>query len=521
MSPKRPPAPAPQIPGFSFVKALGTGGFSDVYLYEQQRPTRKVAVKVLLADVSQESARHSFESEANLMAQLSTHPYIVTIYQADVTDDGRSYLAMEYCSRPSLDVRYRRSVLSIDETLSLAIQLCSAVHTAHLAGIVHRDIKPANVLTTDYNRPALTDFGISGTVGSHADGMSVPWSAPEAFGDGVPPGIRMDVYSLGATIYTVLAGHSPFVRPGQDNSQAVLIERICNAPLKPLERPDVPEALNQALAVAMAKNAESRFGSAAELARSLQRIQIELGYSVTPFEVLEEPAAEIPEEDEGEATRVRNVTSISDAQRPLSAPPMISFVPGQKPKDARPASRAARPPVAERFVAAPSKSGDPEQPAYRGAAHEAAAPARGKNLPKIFMIAGIALLLIVGAAVALNMFAAEELEQRPSGPPITGESGPKDAIVGGAVPLVENFKYSTVGETVTFRWDNPQPNQGDFYRWAPITATDKGEVKQSQAASATTGIGAGGTTCIEVKLVRDDGRISDAAKFCTGQESGK
>ena len=139
-----------------------------------------------------------------------------------------------------MDARYRRGVLSIDETLSLAIQLCSAVHTAHLAGIVHRDIKPANVLTTDYNRPALTDFGISGTIGSHTAGLSVPWSAPEAFGDGMAPGVRMDVYSLGATIYTVLAGHSPFVRPGQDNSQAVLIERICNTPLKPLERLDVP-----------------------------------------------------------------------------------------------------------------------------------------------------------------------------------------------------------------------------------------------------------------------------------------
>lgn len=167
MSPRRPSSPAPQIPGFTLVKPLGTGGFSDVYLYEQHRPQRKVAIKVLLADVSKDDARKLFETEANLMAQLSSHPYIVTIYQAETTEDGRSYLAMEYCSRPSLDARYRRGVLSVDEALTLAIQLCSAVHTAHLAGIVHRDIKPANVLTTDYNRPALTDFGISGTVGSH------------------------------------------------------------------------------------------------------------------------------------------------------------------------------------------------------------------------------------------------------------------------------------------------------------------------------------------------------------------
>ncbi|MGV2959504.1 protein kinase domain-containing protein, partial [Glutamicibacter sp. AGC13] len=96
MSLRRAPAPAPQIPGFTYVKPLGTGGFSDVYLYEQHRPNRKVAVKVLLADVSDEEARQRFEAEANLMAQLSTHPYIVTIYQAEITEDGRSYLAMEY-----------------------------------------------------------------------------------------------------------------------------------------------------------------------------------------------------------------------------------------------------------------------------------------------------------------------------------------------------------------------------------------------------------------------------------------
>ncbi|UYQ78341.1 serine/threonine protein kinase [Glutamicibacter sp. JL.03c] len=514
MSPRRPSAPAPQIPGFTLIKPLGTGGFSDVYLYEQHRPNRKVAIKVLLADVSKDEARQRFEAEANLMAQLSSHPYIVTIYQAEITDDGRSYLAMEYCSRPSLDARYRRGVLSVDEALTLAIQLCSAVHTAHLAGIVHRDIKPANVLTTDYNRPALTDFGISGTVGSHAAGMSVPWSAPEAFDDGLPPGVRMDVYSLGATIYTVLAGHSPFVRPGQDNSQAVLIERICNTELKALDRADVPDSLNQALAVAMAKESESRFGSAAELARSLQRIQIELGFSVTDFEVLEDPAETLPDE-EGEATRVRSVTSISDAQRPLSSGPMISFVPGQRPNDSG-SARPVKPRVAERFVAAPD---GPEDSSSASAVHEADAPQaanEARSFPKIFIAVGILLVLLVGGAIAVNRMLPQEQSSTQSGPPITASDDPKDALIGGTVPTVENFKYSTVGKTVTFRWENPEPNQGDSYRWAPITATDKGKVQQTKSTSATTAIAEGGQTCIEVKLVRDDGRISEASKFCTG-----
>ncbi|MDN6300422.1 MAG: serine/threonine protein kinase, partial [Micrococcaceae bacterium] len=325
MSGKRPPAPPPSIEGFEYLNLLGSGGFSDVYLYQQDRPRRKVAVKVLLSDLKTESARKRFESEANLMAQLSSHPYIVTIFEADITAEGHSYLAMEYCSRPSLDVRYRRARLGVDEVLSLAIQVASAVETAHRAGIVHRDIKPANILVTDYNRPALTDFGISGTTDALDDeaGLSIPWSPPEAFAGGSPNGVRMDVWSLGATIYTLLAGRSPFVRSGADNSQRELISRITTAPLASLNRPDVPPTLEQTLATSMAKSPGARFESVHDLALALQRVQAELGLSVTAFEVMEEPVPreEPGEDDGGEATRVRQVVSIDpDAGAPTPGP---------------------------------------------------------------------------------------------------------------------------------------------------------------------------------------------------------
>jgi eukaryotic-like serine/threonine-protein kinase len=314
VSGKRPPAPPPAIEGYEYVSLLGSGGFSDVYLYQQDRPRRKVAVKVLLSDLKTEGARRRFESEANLMAQLSSHPYIVTIYEADITAEGHSYLAMEYCSRPSLDVRYRRSRLGVDEVLSVGIQVASAVETAHRAGIVHRDIKPANILVTDYNRPALTDFGISGTTDAIDDeaGLSIPWSPPEAFAGGSPDGVRMDVWSLGATLYTLLAGRSPFVRPGADNSQRELLNRIANSPLPPLNRPDVPASLELTLATAMSKNPGTRFRSAQQLALALQRVQSELGLSTTPFEVLDDSALseEGDGQDDGEATRIRQVVSI-------------------------------------------------------------------------------------------------------------------------------------------------------------------------------------------------------------------
>jgi serine/threonine protein kinase len=323
LSSKRPIAPPPPIPGFTYISLLGSGGFSDVYLYEQDRPRRKVAVKVLLSDLKTEGARRRFESEANLMAQLSSHPYIVTIYEAEVTDAGHSYLAMEYCSRPSLDVRYRRQRFSVDEVLAVGIQVASAVETAHRAGIAHRDIKPANILVTDYNRPALTDFGISGTLGDTADedaGMSIPWSPPEQFSDGPVDGIMVDVWALGATLYTLLAGRSPFVMPGTDNSQRELISRITNSPLPRLGRADVPDSLERALSTAMAKSAASRYSSAHAFALALQRIQAELNLSVTPFEVLEEQHQDDSHPDDGfEETRVRSIAAI-DPERTGSAP---------------------------------------------------------------------------------------------------------------------------------------------------------------------------------------------------------
>lgn len=315
MSSKRPPVAPPEIPGYGYISVLGSGGFSDVYLYEQDRPRRKVAVKVLVADLKTHGARRRFESEANLMAQLSTHPYIVTIYQAEVTAAGHSYLAMEYCSRPSLDIRYRRAKFSVVETLTIGIQVASAVETAHRAGIAHRDIKPANILVTDYNRPALTDFGISGTMDAVQDddaGMSIPWSPPESFAAGATDGVKVDIWALGATLYTLLAGHSPFVIPGADNSQRELISRINSTPLAKLGRPDVPTALELVLATAMSKSPASRYSSAKAFARALMRVQADMNLSVTPFEVQDDPTHEESDPDTNfESTRVRSIVWIN------------------------------------------------------------------------------------------------------------------------------------------------------------------------------------------------------------------
>ena len=289
MSP-RATAPAPQLAGFEHVRLLGSGGFADVHLYAQRMPRRQLAVKVLLADVRDQGARDRFDDEANLMAQLSTHPFIVTIYAADVAVDGRPYFVMEYCPHPNLAARCRTEPLGVAEALRTSIELAGAVETMHRAGIVHRDIKPANVLVTGYRRPALTDFGISAVTGGGeaAQWLSVPWSPPEAFSDHTAPGRAGDVYSLGATLYTLLCGRSPFEVRGGDNGHLALARRIESAAVPSLRRPDVPESLERVLATAMAKQPGRRYPTALALASALQRVQIQLQLPLTQAEVLDD-----------------------------------------------------------------------------------------------------------------------------------------------------------------------------------------------------------------------------------------
>src|SRR5690625_565905 len=151
----------PEIEGFSFRQLIGRGGFSDVYLYRQQMPGRDVAIKVLRTEPGEEVGRTQFAAEANLMARVSSHTAIASIFTADVDDEGEPYLVMEYCPGGSLGESFRSSPLSVPRTLRLGVRLASALESAHRAGIVHRDVKPSNVLLTEYGVAVLTDFGIS------------------------------------------------------------------------------------------------------------------------------------------------------------------------------------------------------------------------------------------------------------------------------------------------------------------------------------------------------------------------
>ncbi|WP_431198192.1 serine/threonine-protein kinase [Leifsonia xyli] len=298
----------PELDGFHFIRLLGSGGFSDVFLYEQELPKRSVAVKVLLTDGVDDAARARFVAEANVMARLSAHPYIVTIFHAGVAGDDRPYLVMEYCSGPSLADRLKRERIGVEDALRTGVRLSSAVATAHAAGILHRDIKPANVLTTALGWPALTDFGIASaleelpvhtttlselrrepsdtaTSGSRSVGLSVPWSPPEMFSDDPDPDVRSDIFSLAATVQTLLAGRTPFEVPGRSNGTLDLMGRIERGMITPLDRTDVPSSLTASLRRGMATRREDRYQSAVDFARALQRVELELGLAPTSIDV--------------------------------------------------------------------------------------------------------------------------------------------------------------------------------------------------------------------------------------------
>ena len=284
------PSTPPGLSGFTYVRPLGAGGFADVFLFEQNLPRRPVAVKVLLEDIVDENLLRMFNAEADVMARLSAHPSILTIYEASISADGRPYLVMEYCPT-SLTNRYRREVIPVNEVLQLGVKIGSALETAHRAGLLHRDIKPSNILITTFGSPVLSDFGIAAAVESRPGteevfAMSVPWSAPEVVDEKVSGSVAAEVWSLGATVYSLLAGRSPFERPGKgQNTREQLKARIRKAAYTPIGRDDVPAQLDAVLARALSRDPAARHPSAAAFAHDLQLIQHQMGVPHTALEV--------------------------------------------------------------------------------------------------------------------------------------------------------------------------------------------------------------------------------------------
>ncbi|MBG6057762.1 serine/threonine protein kinase [Cryobacterium sp. MP_M5] len=556
----------PELPGYDFISTLGSGGFSDVFLYQQRLPRRRVAVKVLLTEQLGPATRARFVDEANLMAQLSTHPYIVTIYHAGVAGDGRPYFVMEHCSGPSLAERYKRERFTVEDALRTGVRLAGAVATAHGAGILHRDIKPANVLTNDFGWPALTDFGISssleddlpvqtqsgpfpvgaggtgaaregtGTSDGQSVGMSVPWSPAEMFEDDPKPDVRSDVFSLAATIHTLLAGQTPFEIRGRSNGTLDLIGRIERGAITPIGRDDVPRSLTAVLAKGMATSPGNRYATAVDFARALQRIELELGYAATGIEVPRLPQSGPDERatptDENE-TRARSVTTIAAqpaahrAQSPAPSGPAEAdqtrvrgaVVIDPRGTAANPDSTAdpAGPPPAEGTVLGGGGTETVLRPRRVAATPEPDAappprPARRRALVlAISVAAGLVLVGAIVAAVSLNGSQSPDLAPTPRA--TSGGGGDANLVAGVPQPRLDGTATSVDGTVVTFTVSNTDPKKGDVFRWA--RADEPSQPKISATGDiAVDGVTPGSKVCLDLYLQRQDGKLSEANRVC-------
>ncbi len=467
---RRLPSQPPVLPGFSHIHVLGSGGFADVFLYEQNMPRRQVAVKVMLSEVVNDQVRQMFQAEANLMAQLSSHPSILTVYQASVSADGRPYLVMELCSA-ALSERYRRERIPVPEVLRIAVKIGSAIETAHRAGVLHRDIKPSNILLTAYGHPVLSDFGIASTLSESSTtesvGLSIPWSAPEVLMDETPGSIESEVWSFAATVYSLLAGRSPFEIPGESNKSADLIGRINRAKVQPIGRADVPASLERVLQKAMSRKADARPASVLEVVRELQSVESELGVPQTPVEVAMDDWALATVSDLEDRTRIRSVSN------------SIPSRPGRRRRRrAVPDDYAGVGTILKQTAGGQGSSGT--RPQER--------TGRGMRALAWSLVAAAVLVLALGATATIVLIRANS----------------------DGIPKVTDITAKSLASSVEFRWDDPGLKTSDTYQ---VTTSD-GRSSIQSSADYVMDATRGERVCITVTVNREGKTGAPSSEKC-------
>ncbi len=259
---------------------IGRGGFGTVYRAREQSLDRFVAVKVMSGEYD-DGARARFLREGRAMAALAGHPNIVAIHRLGVSPQGEPFLVMPYHPAGSLDRNLIDERLPWTETVRIGVRLAGAMAAAHQAGVLHLDIKPANVLLSELGEPLLADFGVAkiradATTRPMQLTASVAYAAPEVI-EGREPTTAADVYSLGSTLYALLAGRAAFAAR-LDESFVSQCFRVINDPVAPIA--GIPAGLFDVVSAAMAKDPRVR-PSAIELGRALQLVQRENGHQPT------------------------------------------------------------------------------------------------------------------------------------------------------------------------------------------------------------------------------------------------
>lgn len=464
-----------RIPGYSPIMQLGSGSEADVYLYRQHVPERLVAIKISKQRLDSQAANRLL-SEADFMGRICTHPHILSIYGSGITATGHGYTVFEYAPGGNFKAFLEHDRLTADQMLTIGIDLASALFTAHRKGIIHRDIKPSNILINAQHMPMLADFGIAGTIyGGPGVGFTVAWAPPEVLANGGGGNEASDIYSLGATLFAMVTGQSPYEyafadelgdsrgRERSERLQSIIMAR----PLPAFHRPDIPAPVERVLHKAMSPAPEDRYFSALEFARAMQRVQLQM-YGHAERTTIE-GEADIPTDLAAHAHQTTTAT----------------------------------PTTAE-------------------------SSRRGTSRTKPLAIALVALAAIVAIASGFLFLIAPHMDTTsddraaqvsgsgPGGKTSGRNNGnvPDSGVVAGSVPQVRGLSgaYNAAGTKATFSWTNPDPQDGDVYAWTIVGGTDESASSQTALTSSTSiDIAPSGEahTCIQVSLIRADRRMSD------------
>ncbi len=286
---------------------LGQGGMGDVYLAQQIRPVRNVAVKVLLPEMRMSDSLYQdflarFRREANVIARLE-HINIMPIYEYG-EQDGLAYLVMPYLTGGSLrDLLKQRVYLMLHEAATYLDQAASALDYAHAQGVIHRDLKPANFLLHGDGRLVLADFGIARLIHQENIGSTLTstgmlvgtpeYMAPEmAKGEAID--YRADIYELGIVLFQMISGHPPFTG---DTPISIAIKHL-ETPLPSLHHlnPGIPLAVDAVVQKATAKERSERYSTARAFAQAFHDAIASVSPSATVEYYHTTPATPMPQE---------------------------------------------------------------------------------------------------------------------------------------------------------------------------------------------------------------------------------
>jgi serine/threonine protein kinase len=263
---------------YTIISQLGKGGMGAVYLAQDKRLDRKVAIKVLTLNENLSLEQKSeiiarFQKEAKAIAKLS-HPNVVAIHDIG-EDNGEYYMVMEFLEGKSIgSILDKDKKLPIQECIDISIQICKALDYIHSNSIVHRDIKPDNIIITKNNIAKITDFGIaqndSDQMRLTQDGTilgSIMYISPEQLRNSKEVDNRADIFSYGVTLYQMITGKMPF--DGETVGE-VVTKILSSQPELPRKyNPDIPFELERIIMKALNKDREKRYQNMKEMEKDL------------------------------------------------------------------------------------------------------------------------------------------------------------------------------------------------------------------------------------------------------------